>query len=76
MPPAEVAAVPGMEEFVPVALTAGASLPPEETDLSGWDLDAELAGMTDQEKERFLNKLHQNEKDGSCVEKFSFCSWG
>ena len=57
--PAEVAAVPGMEEFVPVALTAGGNLPPEETDLSGWDLDAELAGMTDQEKERFLKKLHQ-----------------
>ena len=72
----EVAAVPGMEEFVPVALAVGTNLPPEETDLSGWDLDAELAGMTDQEKEVFLHKLHQREKDGSCVEKFSLCSWG
>jgi hypothetical protein len=65
-----------MEQFVPVALEEGAPLPEEEVDLSGWDLDAELAGMTDQEKNVFLNKLHQRKKDGSCVEGFSFCSWG
>ena len=50
--------------------------PVEEVDISGWDLDAELAGMTDQEKNAFLNKLHQHKKDGSCIEGFSFCSWG
>ena len=50
--------------------------PVEEVDLSGWELDAELAGMTDQEKDAFLKKLHQHKKDGSCVEGFSFCSWG
>jgi len=80
-PAAEVAAAPAlpmgqMEEVVTVALEGGAPLPVEEVDISGWDLDAELAGMTDQEKNVFLNQLHQRKKDGSCVEGFSFCSWG
>jgi hypothetical protein len=80
-PAAEVAAAPAlpmgqMEELVTVALEEGAPLPVEEVDISGWDLDAELAGMTDQEKNVFLNQLHQRKKDGSCVEGFSFCSWG
>lgn len=80
-PAAQVAAAPAlpmtqMEQFVTVALEEGEPLPLEETDISGWDLDAELAGMTDQEKNVFLNKLHQRKKDGSCVEGFSFCSWG
>ncbi|MDP1762035.1 MAG: hypothetical protein Q8L43_07420 [Deltaproteobacteria bacterium] len=80
-PAAEVPAAPGlpmeqMEQFVTVALEDGAPLPVEEVDISGWDLEAELAGMTDQEKNVFLNQLHQRKKDGSCVEGFSFCSWG
>ena len=77
-PVAEVPAAPTlpMEQFVTVALEEGAPLPVEEADISGWDLDAELAGMTDQEKDTFLKKLHQRKKDGSCVEEFSFCSWG
>ena len=80
-PAAEVATAPALplkqtEQFVTVALEEGAPLPVEEVDISGWDLDAELAGMTDQEKNVFLNKLHQRKKDGSCVEGFSFCSWG
>ena len=80
-PAAEVAAAPAlpleqMEQFVTVALEEGAHQPVEEVDISGWDLDAELAGMTDQEKNAFLNKLHQRKKDGSCVERFSLCSWG
>ena len=64
------------EQFATVALEEGGRLPVEEVDISDWDLDAELAGMTDQEKNVFLNKLHQRKKDGSCVEGFSFCSWG
>ncbi|MFA5111544.1 MAG: zf-HC2 domain-containing protein [Desulfobaccales bacterium] len=78
-PPTPVAAAPaagGNDQIVPVALEEGAALPEEEVDISGWDLDSELSGMTDQEKERFLNKLHQRAKDGSCVEGFSYCSWG
>ncbi|MDO9531612.1 MAG: hypothetical protein Q7O12_05715 [Deltaproteobacteria bacterium] len=80
-PAAEVAAPPAlpmepMEQFVTVALEDGAPLPVEEADISAWDLDAELAGMTDQEKHVFLNNMHQRKKDGSCVEGFSFCSWG
>ncbi len=31
----------------------------------------ELAGMSDQEKERFLNRLHQKKKDGSWLERLS-----
>jgi hypothetical protein len=65
-----------MEEIVTVALEEGEPLPVDEVDISGWDLEAELAGMTDQEKNAFLNKLHQHKKDGSCVEGLSFCSWG
>ena len=80
-PAAEVAAAPPlpmeqMEQLVTVAIEEGAPLPVEEVDISGWDLDAELAGMTDQEKNAFLNNLHQRKKDGSWVEGFSFCSWG
>jgi hypothetical protein len=78
VPPAEVPAAPvlPMEQFVNVALEEGGPIPVEEVDISGWDLDSELAGMTDQEKNAFLNKLHQHKKDGSCFEGFSLCSWG
>lgn len=80
-PAAEVAATPAlpmepMEQIVTAAMEEGAPLPAEEVDISGWDLDAELAGMTDREKNVFLNNMHQRKKDGSCVEGFSFCSWG
>ena len=77
-PPAAVPAAPVLpaEQFATVALEEGGAPPVEEVDISGWDLDAELAGMTDQEKNAFLNKLHQHKKDGSCLEGFSFCSWG
>ena len=83
--PAEVPAAPTrameqrepVEQFVTVAKEDGEPLPEEvEGDISDWDLDAELAGMTDQEKNVFLNQLHQRKKDGSCVVGFSFCSWG
>jgi hypothetical protein len=74
--PAELAApAVGMEQIVTVALEGGAVSPVEEVDISGWDLDAELAGMTAQEKELFLHKLHQRNKDGSCLERFSSYSW-
>ena len=77
-PPAEVPAAPTqpMEQFVTVGLVEGVPQPVEEVDLSGWELDAELAGMTDQEKDIFLKKLHQHKKDGSCVEEYSISSWG
>jgi anti-sigma factor RsiW len=63
------------EQIVPVALEGGAPLPAEEMDISGWDLDSELAGMTDQEKEIFLKRLHQRGKDGSCVKTCSLWFW-
>jgi len=78
---APLAAVPAApvlpaEQFVHVALEEGAPLAVDEDDISGWELDAELAGMTDQEKNAFLNNLHQRKKDGSCFEGFFLCSWG
>jgi hypothetical protein len=70
--PVTRAATPPAEQFATVSLEEVAPQPvEEEVDLSGWELDAELAGMTDQEKDIFLKKLHQHKKDGSCVEKFS-----
>jgi hypothetical protein len=80
-PAAEVPELPElpigqMEQIVTAALEDGAPPPEEEVDISGWDLDAELAGMTDQEKNALLNKLHQQKEDGSCVDGLSFCSWG
>jgi hypothetical protein len=78
--PAKVAPAPALpkepEQFVTVGLEEGAPLPEEEMDLSGFDLDSELAGMTEQEKNAFLNNLHQRKKDGSCIDGLSFCSWG
>ncbi len=71
-----VAPVPPAEQFVNVTLEEGAPVAVEEEDISGWELDAELAGMTDQEKNAFLKNLHQRKKDGSCFEGFSFYSWG
>jgi len=45
--------------------------PDEELD----DLDSTLAGMTPQEKEAFLKKLSQHEKDGSCLRRCSVIAW-
>jgi anti-sigma factor RsiW len=80
--PAPLAKVPQAatlpeEQFSRVSLVEGDTQPlEEEADLSGWELDAELAGMTDQEKDAFLKKLHQHKKDGSCIDRFSAYSWG
>lgn len=74
-PRQEMAAVPGGELFVPVALEEGGAMPMEEVDISGWDLDLELSGMTDHEKEIFLKRMNQRAKDGSCVEKLAWFSW-
>jgi Putative zinc-finger len=79
--PAPQAALPAApiqpaERIVSVSLEEVAPLTEEEMDISGFDLDAELAGMTDQEKNAFLNNLHQRKKDGSCFEAYSLCSWG
>jgi Putative zinc-finger len=78
--PAMVAPAPALptepEQFVTVGLEEGAPLPDEDIDLSGFDLDSELAGMTEQEKNAFLNNLHQRKKDGSCIDGLLSCSWG
>ena len=81
--PAKMARVP-LEEvpvgarsdpFTQASLEANRSLPEDDLDISSWDLDAELSGMTDEEKEAFLKKLHQHQKDGSWLARFSAVSW-
>ena len=75
-PPQGAVAELALEPFVPVAMEESEAPPVEEEEITGWGLDAELAGMSDHEKEAFLNKLDQHKKDGSCIEKFSYFSWG
>jgi DNA-directed RNA polymerase specialized sigma24 family protein len=60
------------KNFVNVARYSGDEASPEE-DLD--DLDSTLAGMTPQEREAFLKKLSQHEKDGSCLTRYSVISW-
>lgn len=69
-PPAEVS--DESKNFVNVAKNYGDEAPPDE-DLD--DLDSTLAGMTPQEREAFLKKLSQHEKDGSCLTRYSTISW-
>ena len=60
------------KDFVNVAKSYGDEAPPDdEMD----DLDSTLAGMTPQEREAFLKKLSQHEKDGSCLTRYSAISW-
>jgi anti-sigma factor RsiW len=75
-PPLETGDASVMEQYVPVSLEAGAASPADDVDISGWDLDSELAGMTSQEKEIFLHKLDQRQKDGSCIRGSFSSSWG
>lgn len=76
--PARVAA-PSLETTGTVVYVAqnGDEMPPEDDDLLGLrgDLDSTLAGMTDKEKEAFLKRLRQHEKDGSCLRKNSVIFW-
>jgi hypothetical protein len=67
-PPAEPS-----ETFTYATLNGSGPVPDEDDDLdlSTSDLDSVLAGMSDQEKERFLNRLDQHKKDGSCLKRFS-----
>jgi hypothetical protein len=64
------------EQFSYAAMGEYGAPPEDELDLSGWDLDSELAGMTEQEKEMFLKKLDQREKNGSWLIRHSSVSWG
>jgi hypothetical protein len=72
----ELAAAPAMETFVPASLQIGTPPAMDDVDISGWDLDSELAGMTDKEKEIFLRKLHQRQKGGSCIQEYFSSAWG
>jgi hypothetical protein len=72
--PLATAPPPAPSEAFTYATLNGNGPSPEEDDdldLSSSDLDSVLAGMSDQEKERFLKRLDQHKKDGSCLERFS-----
>jgi hypothetical protein len=78
-PPAEIAAAPSApvqcapeepKNFVYVARNGGGgeeAPPDDEMD----DLESTLSGMTEAEKEAFLRKLSQHDKDGSCITGYS-----
>jgi len=59
--------------YLYVSSNHGEGAPPEE-DL-GDDLDSTLSGMTAQQKETFLKRLSQQQKDGSCLKSYSSISW-
>jgi len=46
----------------------------DDLDMDG-DLDSTLAGMTETEREAFLKKVRQHEKDGSCTRESLIVSW-
>ena len=65
---AEMPAGAQMEQFSYATMEDNQVAPEDDLDLSTGDLDSILAGMSDQEKEIFLKKLHQKKRDGSCLE--------
>lgn len=69
---------PPPESMGVVAFVAqnGEEMPPDD-DVMGLrgDLDSTLAGMTEKEKEAFLKRLRQHEKDGSCLRKSFAIFW-
>jgi hypothetical protein len=67
---AEAPAGAASEPFSFATLDNNGNLPDDDLDFSSEDLDSVLAGMTEQEKETFLKKMHQKKKDGSCLERY------
>jgi hypothetical protein len=78
-----LARVPGEE--VPVGATsdrltfatmgAPKTAPEDDSELFDLDLDAEFNSMTDAEKEAFLQRLHEHQKDGSWLARLSPIYW-
>jgi len=69
----ETPAGQGPNNYLYVSINHDEGAPPEE-DL-GDDLDSTLSGMTAQQKETFLKRLSQQQKDGSCIKRYSSISW-
>lgn len=65
---------PESSEQVVYAAMGEEDYDPEE-DLSSWDPDPVLADLTDKEREKLLEKLRQQEKDGSWLRESSSVSW-
>ncbi len=63
---AQVAQVVTPEQFVYVAMQEEEETRPEE-DLTSWDVEPVLAGLTEQERQKVLERLRARKKDGSCV---------
>ncbi|MCL4501723.1 MAG: hypothetical protein M1438_07675 [Deltaproteobacteria bacterium] len=62
-------------DFVNVAKTRGNGSEEAAPDDDSDDLDSTLAGMTSQQREAFLQKLSQHERDGSCERISSPIAW-
>jgi len=78
MAPTPQVAAPAPETNGSVVMVTqnGREMPPDDDlDALGGDLDSTLAGMTETEKETFLKKLRQHDKDGSCTRKYSAIFW-
>jgi len=74
--PRVTAPAPETTGSVVLATQNGNEMPPDDdVDLLLGDLDSTLAGMTEKEREAFLKRVRQHEKDGSCTRKYFVVFW-
>jgi anti-sigma factor RsiW len=74
--PEKTAPAPEAAGSVVLVTQNGDEMPPDEDlDALGGDLDSTLAGMTEKQKEAFLKRMRQHDKDGSCTRKYSLVFW-
>jgi hypothetical protein len=74
--PRVAAPAPETDGSVILATQNGDEMPPDDDlDILQGDLDSTLAVMTEKEREDFLKKMRQHEKDGSCIRKYSAIFW-
>lgn len=74
--PRVAAPAPEATEAVVFVAQNDQEMPPDDDlEAIGGNLDATLAGMTETEREAFLKRLRQHEKDGSCTRKSFAIFW-
>ncbi|MBI4796785.1 MAG: zf-HC2 domain-containing protein [Deltaproteobacteria bacterium] len=74
--PRVMAPAPETTGSIALVTQNGDEMPPDDDlDLLRGDLDSTLAGMTEKEREAFLKRVRQHEKDGSCTRKYSAIFW-
>jgi hypothetical protein len=75
-PPRVAAPAPATNGSVVLVAQNGDEMPPDDDlDAIHGDLDSTLAGMTEKEREAFLKRVRQHEKDGSCTRKSYAIFW-